>query len=46
MDIVNYILKQFLICNLYHGAPIHYLMIDEVQDLNNATLLLLIKLAE
>jgi superfamily I DNA/RNA helicase len=45
MDIVNYLLVQFKY-GRYTGAPVHYLMIDEVQDLSHATLLLLSKITE
>ncbi|CAD8087866.1 unnamed protein product [Paramecium sonneborni] len=44
-DVVNHILVQLEYgkCNLF---PIHYLMIDECQDLPHAVLLLLCKIAE
>lgn len=45
MDVVNYILNQIK-SNRYSGPSIHFLMIDEVQDLPHATLFLLIKLTE
>ncbi len=45
MDVVNHVLKQ--IHNFgYNGTPIHFLMIDEVQDLSPATLFLLMKVTE
>ncbi|CAK74855.1 unnamed protein product (macronuclear) [Paramecium tetraurelia] len=45
MDVVNHILVQLVYgrCNL---IPIHYLMIDECQDLPHAVLLLLCKITE
>ncbi|CAD8075657.1 unnamed protein product [Paramecium sonneborni] len=45
MDVVNHILIQLVYgrCNL---IPIHYLMIDECQDLPHAVLLLLCKITE
>lgn len=45
MDVVNYILVQ-LKYRGYSGQPIHYMMIDEVQDLSHATILLLSKVTE
>jgi len=45
MDVVNYILNQVRVRG-YNGAPIHYLMIDEVQDLSHATIMLLMKVTE
>jgi len=45
MDVVNYILAQMRFRG-YAGPSIHYLMIDEVQDLPHATLYLLTKIAE
>ncbi|CAD8176793.1 unnamed protein product [Paramecium octaurelia] len=45
MDVVNHILVQ-LICGKCHLIPIHYLMIDECQDLPHAVLLLLCKITE
>lgn len=44
-DIVNYILNEIKYFR-YKGQTIHFLFIDEVQDLNRATLLLLTKLTE
>jgi len=45
MDIVNHILREIVIKG-YTGTPIHFIMIDEVQDLPHATILLLMKLSE
>ncbi len=45
MDVVNYILSQIR-SGRYNGPPIHYMMIDEVQDLPHATLYLLMKVTE
>jgi len=45
MDVVNYILVQIKFRG-YEGTPIHYLMIDEVQDLSHATIFLLMKVTE
>jgi superfamily I DNA/RNA helicase len=45
MDVVNYILSQMRFRG-YSGPSIHYLMIDEVQDLPHATLYMLVKIAE
>ena len=42
MDVVNYALNAIRFGN-YNGVPIHYLMIDEVQDLTHATILLFMK---
>lgn len=45
MDVVNYILCQLK----YHKdclIPIHYMMIDEVQDLPHAVLQLLIEITD
>jgi len=42
MDVVNYALAQIRFYG-YNGAPIHYLMIDEVQDLTHATILLFMR---
>lgn len=44
-DVVNHQL-YFLHLHGYLGVPIHYMMIDEVQDLTHATLLLLGKITE
>ena len=44
-DVVNYQLF-FIQLHGYFGVPIHYMMIDEVQDLTHATLLLLGKITE
>ena len=41
MDLVNYLLVQ-IIFGQYDGPSIHYMMIDEVQDLPHAILLLLL----
>lgn len=45
MDVVNHILVQ-LTYGRANLIPIHYLMIDEVQDLPHAMLLLLCKVTE
>lgn len=45
MDVVNYIMSQIK-SNGYSGPPIHYLMIDEVQDLPHSTLFLLTRITE
>lgn len=45
MDAVNYILSRVL-RNGYNGPPIHFLMIDEVQDLPYVFILLLTLLVE
>jgi len=45
MDVVNHVLKQVSEYG-YNGAPIHFLMIDEVQDLSHATITLLMKVVE
>jgi superfamily I DNA/RNA helicase len=45
MDVVNYILSQMRFRG-YSGPSIHYLMIDEVQDLPHATLYMLAKIAQ
>jgi superfamily I DNA and RNA helicase len=44
MDVVNYINIQ-LVNNNYFGPPIHYLMIDEVQDLPHSILFLFSNIA-
>ena len=44
-DIVNYQL-YFINLNGYRGIPIHYMMVDEVQDLTHCTLLLVAKVTE
>lgn len=44
-DIVNYILNS-LRFRPYLGVPIHYMMVDEVQDLTHSTLTLLLKVTE
>lgn len=44
-DIVNYQL-YFINLNGYRGIPIHYMMVDEVQDLTHGTLLLVAKVTE
>jgi len=41
-DIVNYILSE-IHYHGYKGIPIHYMMVDEVQDLTSATLTLLLQ---
>ena len=43
MDVVNYALNSINAGN-YSGVPIHYMMIDEVQDLTHATILLFMKI--
>lgn len=45
MDVVNHISAQIRLRG-YTGPSIHYLMIDEVQDLTNATIFLLSKITE
>ncbi len=45
MDVVNHILLEIHFDG-YYGAPIHFLMIDEVQDLSHATISLLMKVTE
>jgi hypothetical protein len=42
-DVVNFILNQIRFHG-YQGIPIHFMMVDEVQDLTPATLLLLLKI--
>ena len=44
-DIVNYQL-YYISMNGYRGVPVHYMMVDEVQDLTHGTLLLLAKVTE
>lgn len=44
MDVVNYILRQFRFRNDIK-KPIHYLMVDEVQDLPHNILYLLKKIS-
>ena len=44
-DVVNYILYQISFYG-YNGVPLHFMMIDEVQDLTHATLLLLLRVTE
>lgn len=43
MDVVNYVLNHIRFYG-YSGVPIHYLMIDEVQDLTHAAILLFMKI--
>lgn len=45
MDVVNYILIQVKMMR-YNFQKIHYMMIDEVQDLPHAVLLLLMKITQ
>ena len=45
LDVVNYILTQIRY-GRYSGTPIHYMMVDEVQDLPHAMLLLLTQITE
>jgi len=45
MDIVNHALNEVRLRG-YNGVPIHFTMIDEVQDLSHATILLLTKITE
>ena len=45
LDVVNYILTQMRY-GRYQGTPIHYMMVDEVQDLPHAMLLLLSQITE
>lgn len=44
-DVVNYLLNQISFYG-YNGVPIHYMMIDEVQDLTPATISLLLLLTK
>jgi tetratricopeptide (TPR) repeat protein len=44
-DLVNFILNSLRFKG-YSGVPIHYMMVDEVQDLTHATLTLLLKVTE
>ena len=45
MDVVNHSLNEIRLKG-YNGVPIHFIMIDEVQDLSHATILLLMKITE
>ena len=45
LDVVNYILMQMRY-GRYQGTPVHYMMVDEVQDLPHAMLLLLSQMTE
>lgn len=45
LDVVNYILNQIRF-GKYYMTPIHYMMVDEVQDLPHAILLLLSQVTE
>lgn len=45
MDIVNHALNEIRVRG-YYGVPIHFIMIDEVQDLSHATILLLMRITE
>lgn len=44
-DVVNNILNSLRFKN-YSGAPLHFMMVDEVQDLTHATLTLLLKVTD
>lgn len=44
-DVVTHALKEVELAG-YEGAPVHFMMVDEVQDLTHATLLLLGKVTE
>lgn len=44
-DVINYLLNQITFYG-YQGVPIHYMMVDEVQDLTPATLYLLLNITE
>ena len=44
-DVVNYLLNQVVFYG-YVGVPIHYMMVDEVQDLTSATLYLLLQITD
>jgi ATP-dependent exoDNAse (exonuclease V) beta subunit len=44
-DVVNYILYQVSFFG-YRGVPLHFMMIDEVQDLTHSTLMLLLRVTE
>lgn len=45
MDLVNHILRE-LQGVYYRGVPIHFMLVDEVQDLTAATIKLLLKVTE
>lgn len=45
MDLVNHILREMQGLR-YFGAPIHFMLVDEVQDLTAATIKLLLKVTE
>ncbi|OMJ66529.1 hypothetical protein SteCoe_36591 [Stentor coeruleus] len=44
-DVINYLLNQVSFYG-YNGVPVHYMMVDEVQDLTPATLYLLLHLTK
>lgn len=44
-DVVTHVLQELAVTG-YKGAPIHYLVIDEVQDITHATLALLAKVSQ
>jgi superfamily I DNA/RNA helicase len=45
MDIVNHILRELKGAQ-YRGTPIHFMLVDEVQDLTAATIKLLLNITE
>jgi hypothetical protein len=45
MDVVYYVYQEVALKG-YDGLPVHFIMIDEIQDLTNATTLLLLKICE
>ena len=45
MDIVNHILREIQGLK-YFGVPIHFMLVDEVQDLTASTIKLLLKVTE
>lgn len=45
MDLVNHILREQQ-GMVYRGVPIHFMLVDEVQDLTPATIKLLLQITE
>ncbi len=45
MDIIHHVLNEVRLRG-YSGVPIHFVMIDEIQDLSHAIILLLMKVTE